>query len=78
MSTLRESGFNTINLSEFVISTLDFGQGEIRARFGEMSKEEKAALAEAAHRGDSRVADLDGNTDWIFDVLPELFEVFNI
>lgn len=60
-------------LGEYVISSLTYGQGELRARFlNEFSDEERTALADAARSGDERIADLFGGTDWLFEVLPEL------
>lgn len=62
-----------IQLSEYVINSLAFGEGEIRARYNnEFSESEKDNLAEAAKVGDSRVADVLGGTDWLFDVIPDL------
>jgi len=62
-----------IRLSEYVVNSLEFGQGEIKSRYNnEFSEEEKNNLAKAAKLGDVRVADVLGDTDWIFDVLPDL------
>jgi hypothetical protein len=61
-----------MNLKKYVLDALEYGQIELCARFGEWSKEDKQALAKAAHSKDFRVADLDGDTNWLFQTIKNL------
>lgn len=63
------------NISDYVLISIEMGQGELETRYAaEFSEEEKNNLAAAVRHGNRHVADLDGDTEWLFEALPDLYK----
>lgn len=59
-------------LKQYILDALEYGQDELLARFGEWGQKDRQALAKAAAENDPRVADLDGDTNWLFQTIKNL------